>query len=1187
MNLLGLAMSGGGIRSATFGLGVLQALAKCGLLKSFDYLSTVSGGGYIGSWLVAWVYRESSMTNVELQLRPNRDDQSSAKREGVETGRVVSEEPDPIYHLRTYSNYLTPKLGLFSGDSWTVALIYIRNFLINAITILPILFLLSSLPLLLRTAVFPQLQAYSEWCLIVSALFFFFSSYYIAKSLGHSRGKPSDRRNRSLGMWRFMAHIIALGIISMSVKMKDFREQVPWILSVQFVLDIVTLGRVALKSPQDKPRKDTPSHVILLSALLGLASRAWIYWVFTFEPNSDYHFIFAFPITVALYLIGLFIEIAAMGSHLTESEREWCARFSAWLSMCACAWFVLTGISYIAAPNIISAHVHAVHISGSVAGWIITSIGGALAGSSAKTGRQARSRNIYDWIGLIAPYVFVVGLLFLVNVAVMAIHNANGAQHELWSAGGIFVGSLLFTILFFRIIDVNLFSMHSFYANRLMRCYLAASRPKARRDPEPEKQWPSGFGGGVPTAAKGIARNADLFTGFDMEDDIPLVWLRYRSQGGFSSDAPKDMLYCGPYPIINTALNLVSGAELAWQERMAESFILTPLYCGSERTDYLKLDREDEYMTIGRAMATSGAAANPNMGYHSSPALMALMTFFNVRLGWWISNPNPASRWKWAARAWNSLRSKFRKTAGGAAPVPEPNPAWKPKGPSTSSLILRELLGLTNGKSSYINLSDGGHFDNLGIYELVRRRCKYIVVSDATADGSLQFQDLGNSIRKCRDDFGIRIEIDTSQMKIKEGHSGWHCAVGKVHYEDVDMGCMPGTLVYLKATLTGDEPADLLDYSNRHPDFPHESTVDQFFSESQFESYRALGYHIVQNVFSPHARGGAEGDANKYELFSRVCKRWYSPPPELEKRFLDTVDSFVEVHDLLRSDPRLRKLSDDLYPELKTGSQHCEADQRQAELHMVVRMLQAMENAWLGINLGEFHQHPLNRGWMSVFRRWAGSDAFHRYWPTIRGEFSIGFVEFCETQLGLSTQFKAIKVLGIAGTIVRIAQVDDGSCPRAVPTFDIQHLSLEFGREWSGVDVSKLPPFPQDALSSSVELCGSRLAWLILSHDDENRVITPCGVISVLKPLPGSHALCHELYVWLSGAYRNSRIGRSLMDNIIAEIDKQLAGGELIVKAYHRDDDAHSEMWKQFYSLYQFSRRTTKGKELEMKRTSR
>src|SRR5207249_2127018 len=104
---------------------------------SVDYLSTVSGGGYIGSWLAAWIKREGSVENVEKQLRPSRLEEAAATRIGVPAGTVQEEEPEPIYHLRAYSNYLAPRLGFLSADGWVLIALYLRNFLLTQLLLLP------------------------------------------------------------------------------------------------------------------------------------------------------------------------------------------------------------------------------------------------------------------------------------------------------------------------------------------------------------------------------------------------------------------------------------------------------------------------------------------------------------------------------------------------------------------------------------------------------------------------------------------------------------------------------------------------------------------------------------------------------------------------------------------------------------------------------------------------------------------------------------------------------------------------------------------------------------------------------------------------------------------------------------------------------------------------------------------
>jgi hypothetical protein len=224
----------------------------------------------------------------------------------------------------------------------------------------------------------------------------------------------------------------------------------------------------------------------------------------------------------------------------------------------------------------------------------------------------------------------------------------------------------------------------------------------------------------------------------------------------------------------------------------------------------------DSTISLGTAMAISGAAANPNAGYHSSPAVAFLLTVFNARLGWWIGNPI-GERWK------------------------HPSP------PIGLFYLLSELFGFSGVKRAFVNLSDGGHFDNMGLYELVRRRCRYIIVCDAEQDDRYSFNGMAGAIRKCRVDFGVVIEMSTSAIVPNRRRvSAAHVAFGTIRYPGEEE-C--GTLIYLKASLTGDEPSDVQEYRDRNPEFPHQTTGDQFFDESQFESYRALGQHIADHAF--------------------------------------------------------------------------------------------------------------------------------------------------------------------------------------------------------------------------------------------------------------------------------------------------------------------------------------------------
>jgi hypothetical protein len=284
----------------------------------------------------------------------------------------------------------------------------------------------------------------------------------------------------------------------------------------------------------------------------------------------------------------------------------------------------------------------------------------------------------------------------------------------------------------------------------------------------------------------------------------------------------------------------VHGENLAWQERKASSFTVSPLAVGNPALGYRQAKKYGNQISLGTAMAISGAAASPNMGYHSSSPVALLMTLFNVRLGWWLGNP--------AHRAWN---------------LSGPRQAFLP--------FIFELFGLTDDQRRFVYLSDGGHFENLGIYEMLQRRCRTIVAVDAACDPELEFGDLGNAIRKARIDFGVEISFPQPPSpnrkptrlglinRPKRPALSPYCAIGRIRYPEIPDE--EGTLIYIKAAIHGDEPEDILTYATASKAFPHESTMDQFFTESQFESYRRLGVHIGMTMFGRQREDRGHSDA--------------------------------------------------------------------------------------------------------------------------------------------------------------------------------------------------------------------------------------------------------------------------------------------------------------------------------------
>ena len=282
-----------------------------------------------------------------------------------------------------------------------------------------------------------------------------------------------------------------------------------------------------------------------------------------------------------------------------------------------------------------------------------------------------------------------------------------------------------------------------------------------------------------------------------------------------SAMSPK---YGGPLPIINTTINTTSSKRQKLRSREGDSFFLTPLYCGSSFTGFASSEEfKNGELALSTAFSVSGAAVDPNTYVTSSRPIAFLMTLLNFRLGYWTDNPNP----------------KFAPKRGRAA-------SWY-------RLMLREMFGKGLSETGpQIHLSDGGHFENLGIYELLRRQCRYIVVGDASADLDMTMSDLGKAIQRARADFGVEIEIDISTLDKQEQSMGCACRLGKIRYSDGSLG----ELLYIKSQIQDKLSADVYAYWRKNSTFPDQSTADQFFDEWQFDSYRELGYQITSKIIA-------------------------------------------------------------------------------------------------------------------------------------------------------------------------------------------------------------------------------------------------------------------------------------------------------------------------------------------------
>lgn len=898
--LSALCLSGGGIRSATFCLGILQGLADKGVLQEFDFLSTVSGGGYIGSWLSSWLHHQQANTDhVFHQLNHTEPD-----------ARFPA-EPKEIVHLRKYSNYLSPRLGFLSADTWVLIGTYLRNLLLNWVVFGPFLLAACAVPRLcvafLRHSPAPGLMnifLIGGLLLAIVGLAYASAAHPGAEGRasaaagqvppptagpadGPRYGKQAKEFIRLHGQTSFFAFCLAPLYLSA-------------LLLTTFWLWLYTPGNtpgVLFLSPQqEQPQLFNYVALSVLVTMLGwLVAQVWLILrtkaiVPPYAPGVELgtglgagllfyltarlalplihdgiaskevllpYAAFAVPTVLGTFLVAgtLFVGLASRWS--SDEDREWWARMGAWILVVTvgwavfCAWILFGPLLFFKAMAFVGS-------LGGVSGLVTLFLA-----HSGLTAANSKGEEKIAGTGLLAKYGLVLAApVFLASIvaglslivgslqySLAMIDVTPTSLYRLWIGGTHFTGiqpfsaegylaiiegtrrhlAFNFILLMLAIggvasllVNINRFSLHAVYRNRLVRAYLGATNPK---------------------------RKPNLFTGFDPQDNLSLGQLRPDTEPGVAQR---------PLQIINMALNLVGGKELAWQQRKAETFTASKLYVGNSRlgfrlTSEYASSQQPGGLTLGTAMAVSGAAANPNMGYHSSPIVAFLMTLFNVRLGCWLGNPGPAGQGTYQS----------------SAPA---MPVW---------YAAKEALGLSDDASGFVCLSDGGHFENLGLYEMIQRRCETIVVCDAGCDPTCSLEDLGNAIRKIRADLGVRIEIqdfniysrdDKRYENSEQPEIGRYCALGDIYYEP-ESAEPQATLIYIKPAICGKEPKDVFNYKQVNRAFPHESTADQFFSESQFESYRALGLWVIQRIYEegPTARKQPPGrPSGKLESFARI-----------------------------------------------------------------------------------------------------------------------------------------------------------------------------------------------------------------------------------------------------------------------------------------------------------------------------
>ncbi|HIF4730725.1 TPA: patatin-like phospholipase family protein [Citrobacter amalonaticus] len=731
---IGLALSGGGIRSATFCLGVVRALAKNKLLIHFDYLSTVSGGGYLGGMLGRLYQKNKDPVAVQDALA--RDD------------TIL------LAWLRNNGRYLIPagmrdtSLGIAQILRSFVAALFLVTLLCIAIAGIAISVNLALQgPLDLRLALLPA--AKQQWLMTLAVPLAFSAWMAITYWL-------------TLSKWPFLLN-----------------------LTVGFILTVVAAAGIYFMMCQYAEQTDFNDSLFVTGAL-GLIN-----------------------------IIAIALAIGCPGKNvaqfrqrltlaLTRSLTLALAVLLLWLIYCGgWALYLRFHSSLLIVPPTVVAGVKII--------WELRPL--KLLATSLANKSPVVSVSLLQLANILGFVIMIFSLLTVcaaeIDFLLCKAHILNISQTMLaWLPAMLTLGIAgLFALFCYGKILIpflNLSSLHNLYRSRLERAWLSVANygggKNKRFADNPLDSKPSG-------KLNDIHRVTDHLPG----DDIHFNKYAPHRQGG-----PIHLITC----CINQTVDDRTGNYNADRKGIALTLSALGVETGT-RLPGPVVNMKDA--TLSHWIAISGAAAATGMGSRTAPGLAFLLFVIGGRLGYWSKNLCPV-----------------KETATKKKPTPFAVPA-----------LFAEMFARFPGRNSkYWFLSDGGHFENTGVYPLLKRNLKTIVVADCGADPKRQFDDLENLVRKARIDYGIDIVFHaahsphfTSLAQLQKGGELPPLLRAKIIYPDCNgQPVLPGTLIIVKPHSLKGMGLDTLSYAGRHSDFPHQTTGDQFFDEAQWEAYHQLGF---------------------------------------------------------------------------------------------------------------------------------------------------------------------------------------------------------------------------------------------------------------------------------------------------------------------------------------------------------
>lgn len=774
----GLAISGGGVRSAAFALGALQALHQDGVLEEIDYLSTVSGGGYIGTSLTA------GLNAGEGKFPFTTDDGDKSDNLSVA-------------HLRNYSSYLIPN-GFW--DMLASLSVILRGLAANLILVAGVILVAAGATLFVRPYQDSICRPEVRFC---------WESVpgFPAPPTAEEREALARQDSEIAGLKSGLAPYLALD--SAQATLADLQRKAALQAELQS-----KLAQSAVLRAKVEPADFFFTRWLLLALLVFHAG--WALWRSAFRDARP-----EFVGTAATISKGLMVVAVAVAA-LELQPVALRGLFLLYVNQGSGGW--LGAISQVVA--LITPYLAPIAAAAAFAGNIFGNILKTKEGESGWAALASRvlSRLVLLLVALALPMTLWVAYLYITvagdigfsyrpgwmqwivehscgapDIGALRGGNTGGACKEPYLFAWIYVG-----VGFVAVIGAWLFltpngnSLHRLYRDRLSKAFLF--------DPGKVRHLKSGEHRLLDPPALDALQFSDLHPAH------------------------------GPLHLVNAALNIQGSKYVNQRGRNADFFQFSPVYCGSASTGYIRTDMLEAVcpaVDLATAMAVSGAAASSNMGSKTRRSFSPTLALLNIRLGYWMKNPR-AFEGKRETRTWRDWLEPY---------------------------LLEEMLGLLTENSAQVYLTDGGHIENLGLYELLRRRCARIIVLDAEADPQFAFRSLIEAQRYARIDLGIRLHLPWQQIQASalalnadvaakrrsdplQSPHRTHIARGTIEYGPGE----EGEIIYIKSSLTGDENDYILDYKARYPDFPHQTTGDQMFSEEQFECYRALGFHEAHGV---------------------------------------------------------------------------------------------------------------------------------------------------------------------------------------------------------------------------------------------------------------------------------------------------------------------------------------------------